>query len=231
MKEVSKAGRRDGGGRRSVVQSQSFPRRRPHPLSTARQEQPAVGPTLGEGGQLGSLHLLSQGCVVDVWRVGEWDRAPTPRLDHRFVWALLVVLAQLKVAGQPASFWHQGGQIGRCVVRVWAVVQVVEDVEDVHVVDIDVSLRVGRSEDIVGDWPCMVSSSGWSEHGVGPWVVTWPAVSWADPHLVDGKDSTQPLRLDLLKSSRSLSGGRGEGVEGAEEAWLLLHGQWRIGPS
>ena len=74
MKEVSKAGRRDGGGGRSVVKSQSFSRRRPHPLSPPRQQQSAVRPPcLRESGQLGSLHLLSQGCVVDVWRVGEWD--------------------------------------------------------------------------------------------------------------------------------------------------------------
>ena len=86
-------------------------------------------------------------------------------------------------------------------------------------VDVVVSLRVGRSEYIVGDRPCMVSSCRWSEHAVGSWVVVR-----GDSHLVDGKDSAQPLCLDLLKGPRSLSGCRGEGVECPKQAWLLLHG-------
>ena len=43
-------------------------------LRRQMKKQSAVRPPcLRESGQLGSLHLLSQGCVVDVWRVGEWD--------------------------------------------------------------------------------------------------------------------------------------------------------------
>ena len=91
-------------------------------------------------------------------------------------------------------------------------------------VEVGVSLRVGRSEHIVGDWPCMVvSSSWWSEHSIDLVVASF-SCSAADSHLVDGKNSTQPLRLDLLKSPRSLPRGWGEGVEGPEEAGLLFHG-------
>ena len=151
MKEMSNIGRWYGGGWRCVVQSQSFPRRGPHPLSAAWQQQPAVVSCLGEGGQLGSLHLLPQGGVVDVGGVGQWDRSTTPRLDHRLVRALLVLVAQIKIARQASSFRHHGGQIGQHVVQVWAVVEVVEDVENVHVVDIVVGLWVGRPEDIVGN--------------------------------------------------------------------------------
>ena len=153
--------------------------------------------------------------MVDVRGVRERDRTPSSCLDHRFVRTLLVVVAQIQVPGETSSFRQQGSPVSRRGVVVEVVVEVVEDVQDVHVVvRVVPRLRVGRSEHVVGNRPALVACGRWCEHRV---VWSDPGlVVRSDPHVVDGEDPAQPLCLDLLQSPRCLSGCWRERVERPE---------------
>ena len=155
--------------------------------------------------------------MVDVRGVRERDRTPSSCLDHRFVRTLLVVVVVvLEVAGETSSFRQEGSPVSRRgVVVVEVVVEVVEDVQDVHVVvRVVPRLGVGRSEHIVGNRPAVVASCWWCEHRV---VRSDPGlVVRSDPHVVDGEDPAQPLCLDLLQSPSCLSGCWRERVERPE---------------